>query len=460
MRYLFPLLLLCGSLNAAVYDLSDFGFVAGGDDNWAAMQDIQATLVDGDSIVDATEGTYHIVMAANPACTLGGLSGITIDTPNATFYTASEESTWDMWRLVQCTNVFIRLKTAGVMAGDVTTYGINGIHLYGTNDTVEVQTISERMHRSVMVGGWELGANLFFGNTNITITSTNTDCRYGVDLRITDGFVVTNDSQGTLANDWAFHRAVYVAGCTNGTVRSWAKDSNVTDSYHIVTSNPAGDHHAGSSNITYYATDSGTTMWTPAYKSRKLAHVGIVSEHPFVTETVSMSDISFILNATTTATLFPSNHLFAVQSVGYGARHVFERIKVGGAWDRADGDDNHYFGKSVAIWVGPHNSTVGSLTHYSAYGSVDIALEDFSDNADSGGISLNITVDDCPVTITGCDTTLTGSQLISFPLIQTYTDLGDCEDPDPEPEPPTPDPPAAGDKAAYDGETWFQGETQ
>jgi hypothetical protein len=331
-------------------------------------------------------------------------------------------------RLVSCTNVTIRLKTSGVQDGnDYDTYSAKGIWLWGTNNGINISTVSTGTWFSVGVGGWwASGTDYWLGNTNITISSTNYNCRYGVDLRMTHGATVTNQSIGDATHNYASHRAVYVAGSTNVTAYSWSKDLNAQDADHYVTSNPSSVGNAGSSNVWLSATDLGSTYLPNA--GRCLAKVGTVYSTLSAYKT-TMSDITLDVHIVSDATKWNKNLLHATRigsAAGVGAGHVFEGIKITGDWNRTA---STALGDAAICYAFDNPDAIAAIA------SLELSLEEFTDSAPANGYTI-IKAGGVSTTITACGGSLPRPNSLGANTTYAYT--AECPE---EVEPPIVSPP-------------------
>jgi len=449
------ILLVCGVARAATYTEGDFGFDAEAADNFAALEAMAAGLADGDTVT-FTNGVYSLTIVTNATsdryyrggAILDGLSNVTIDAPGATFHA----DTWDVhfsdkhrsiFLLKSCTNVTLRLKLSGEQTGNVTQYAPIGVNVWSNCANISVSCIATGLHSSVRIGGaTSIGAQVH--NTNISVVSTNYDTMYGIEVRSSSDSTVTNYSVGTSGRGYALHRALYIAGATNITAHSWARDANVSDGVHLVTSQRNGESiHGGSSNVTLTATDLGTTYYPS--RSRKFAKVGIVTSGVSSTPTTH-SDITFNLSVVSDGSLWPSNHLFALGSVGTTPAHTFERITISGTWDRLADTGN----AMAAVWLGDSTNVTAGIA------GVSVLLRDFTDNSAGGGQSVLTYIPDVPITIEACNTTLGSTIILASSENHTFTDLGSCEsDYDP---PPVPELPGA--SATLRGEVAIQGQAR
>ena len=297
------------------------------------------------------------------ACMMADVSGVTIDAANAEFYcTNLNSSEQSVFRLKSCTNVTINAQFRGVHTGFGP--GTKAIHLVSNNSAVKLKVKTTRMWDGVSIGDYAdpFAAPTYEGNHNITVTATNTDTFYGVVAWLTRDINIVSESEGTSANSFGAHRNVYIAGCTNVLAHSYFKNLNVPDGCNLITSAPSAvsPHHFGCSNVTLYATDTGTTHYVQ-YQS--VVKLGVITS-PVSATNIQHKHIQIHVVAPSTTTMRTNNYAIAIGSLGAGAEHSFDDITLSGTFER-----------------GPSNiqATVQIESNLIGLSSLQLILNDFHD---------------------------------------------------------------------------------
>lgn len=333
-----------GLAPAATFDASYFGFSTNAANNFTAMRALESYAnSNGTVAVVFQPGTYIVSLPISGellyrgvqrgACEFTRVTGVSIDAANAEFYTTNlNSSEQSIFRFKSCTNITVNAQFRGLHIGMGT--GIKSVHLVSSNTAATLNIKSTRMWDGVRIGDYAdpLAAPTYEGNNNITVIATNTDTYYGVVANLAKDLNIMCESIGTSVSGFGAHRSVYIAGCTNVVVRSYFLNLNVPDGCNLITSAPSGlsPHHFGSSNVTLYATDIGSTN---NVKFQSVAKLGVVTSSVSATNIVH-KHIQIQVNAPSTATVRTNNYTIAIGSLGTGAAHVFEDITLSGTVQR------------------------------------------------------------------------------------------------------------------------------
>ncbi len=413
------LAIVAGFASAAPLDASYFGFSTNAANNFTAMRALES-YANGNGTLEVVfqPGTYIVNLPTSAAtgyrglqqgaCMLSNVTDLTIDATRAEFYCANMNGYGQsIFNLRSCSNVTINAHFRGEHRGE-TRDSVKAVYLVNSNSAVNLNLRTTRMYEAVRIGDWEEGAGvpLYEGNRDITVIATNLDTFYGVAVNLANNVTITNESVGTIANNFGAHRSVYIAGSSNITAYSWCRDLNVHDGCNLITTAPAAipPYHYGGSNITLYATDMGTTNWIT---SQSLAKLGVVSSSVSATN-ITHQRIHIIVDAPSTATIRTNNYTVAIHSLGTNAAHTFTNITVSGKVER-----------------GPSNTKPTIYVDSSLVGlsSLQLSLDRFYDAPAPTRYTVSCNSAIPVVAITAIDSVVNGVYLAA-PAKQTFQNLG------------------------------------
>jgi len=324
-------------LPAATLTATYFGFDTNAADNYSAMQRLGNYASTNRSVsVAFAPGRYMITMssARMAACLIAGATNVLIDAPAAEFFSTNLNTEgYCVFAFISCTNVTLNARFRGLhSSGDSSRDGLTSVLLLASNNTARLNVTTLRMFDGVRIGGLEdpafVSRPVYEGNRNITVTATNVDTYYGVPAYLADGLTITNVSVGTSSNGFCAHRSVYLIGCTNALAYSYSRDLNVPDGCNIIGTTPAvvPPYHFGSSNITLYATDLGSTN-NALYQS--LVKLQVVTSSVTNIST-GIKRIRIHVTAPSTATVRTNSFTVDIGSLGSQAAHRYEDITISG----------------------------------------------------------------------------------------------------------------------------------
>jgi hypothetical protein len=427
MKTALALLLSAYALCAATYTEGDFGFDAEAADNWAALKALETHFAsggDGDTVT-FTNGVYTIISTGTPMIGLTNRSNVTIDGPGATFKEVSATSWRYLWHLRSCTNMVFNLNFEGRQWGDSSsdfqTNSFTALYLQDSNSNVRIATAAQQVYDVVRIGNYNAGSGSSFGgNTNIHVVTTNLNSRYGVAAYLTSGLYVTNKSEGTVAADWAAHRAVYLAGVTNATIYTQSKNLNVSESgTMLMTTIGYGGQHFGCEGINLFAEDLGSDKTTSA---RNFVILSSQQSNAGSWETAAVTNRNINIDLTLEHPAFNVANRYAVLIMahnrsGYTGDVRFENVTISGTYDRSDlsGVNTN---PSIYVWSRPW--LMGGT----------MSIERFYETQKPGQTLNTLLVDgSTPVTITSCSspTIASGWYSLATPSVQTLTYSGECD---------------------------------
>lgn len=332
MRAIFASILLLVCLNLKAIDASFFGFDPNSADNDPAFALLEQYANSNKTVTMtfATGGVYNVTIpsgrigAGQGAAMISRCTNVVIDANNVEFYCTNLVSSGgsSIFNFRFCTNVTITGRFRGDHTGS-TSSGVKSVYLQCSNYNFTINTVNNGMFDGTRIGDFEdatFGKTFFAGNSTINVTNISTNTQFSVAVYLSDNININSTTVGTSGN-YGSYRNVYISGSGHITAVANSLNAASQDSVDLITTAPAfmAPQHFGCSNVTFYATDLGSTN---PIAFQNLVGFGVVSSTS-TNVSIVHTNIDLTVSLVQNANTWTNNYMVAIQSYGTSASHAF-----------------------------------------------------------------------------------------------------------------------------------------